>query len=97
MSAALNPVAYGIIRANGSVVTASPNVSSVWNSSDNWYEITIDGEDYFYLYYITNVTVKSTSPRIVTTGSVSYKLLVNIFDINGNRVQENFCFIVYKP
>jgi len=97
MSAALNPVAYGIIRANGSVVTASPNVSSVWNSSDNWYEITIDGEDYFYLYYITNVTVKSGSPRIVTTGSVSYKLLVNIFDINGNRVQENFCFIVYKP
>ena len=96
-SAALNPVAYGIIRADGTVLAATPNVSCAWNSSTSRYEITIDGESYYYLHYITNVTVKSSSPRIATTGSVMSKLLVSVFDIDGNLVQDNFSFIVYKP
>ena len=96
-TAAMNPVAYGIVYADGVVLASTPNVSCTWNSSINRYEITIDGEDYYYTDYITIVTVKSSSPRIATTGSAMSKLLVNIFDIDGNPVQGSFNFIVYKP
>ncbi|MCG8330897.1 MAG: hypothetical protein MI974_24610 [Chitinophagales bacterium] len=95
-SANLLPIAYGMIRPNATIGTGTGNFSCSWNNSIKRYEITIDDESYYYQNYITQVTPISGG-REVTTSSVGGKLLVYMYDNNGNRIQGNFQFLTYKP
>jgi hypothetical protein len=92
------PLAYAFINFDGSVASGTPNVSCSWNSTNSRYEITIDGESYLWVNYVTVVTVTdSDPPRIATTSSVGGKLLVNIYNLSGTETQSAFQFITYKP
>jgi len=91
------PIAYAFINSSGTVASGTSNVSSAWSATHHRYEITITGEDYSWIYYVTIVTPTGGGPRIATTGSVDGKLVVYIFDSTGNKVQNSFQFVTYKP
>ncbi len=95
------PIAYGVIRPDGSVDHATPNVSSTWNATDQRYEITIAGENY---QYYTHVTVASAmypgtgaTPYTVETASDAGNLIIFILEPAGTFQQQYFQFAVYKP
>ena len=60
-----------------------------------WYEIDIVGEDYFITGYGTQVTPLQTA-RVAIADSTNNKLLVQIFDLNGNPVQGPFQFLTIE-
>jgi hypothetical protein len=93
------PIAYGTVQSNGSLTSATPNVSCSWSSTDKWYEITITGENYFWADYITVVTaVPPTGPPVIASaGSVNNKLLVILQNTAGTNIQCMFSFVTYKP
>lgn len=55
-TAAINPIAYGRVKANGTIGSGSGNFSVVWNDVDEWYEITIDGHYYYQNSYTVLIT-----------------------------------------
>ncbi len=92
------PVAYGFIRFDGAVMSATPNVASViWSPASSRYEITISGEPYVYSSYVTIVTLDGFSGMPIT-GSANNTLHVYIRkpDDTGYK-QSSFQFITYKP
>ncbi len=91
------PIAYGHIRSNGTVGAATPNVSCTWDSGLDRYLLTIHGVDYFYSSYATLITPAGSDPCFARTGSVGGDLIVYVFDLSGNKVQQPFSFVVYKP
>ncbi len=92
------PIAYAFINSDGSVSSGTSNVSCVWNSGLSRYEITISGESFFFSSYVTTITsVGSTTPIVASTGSISGKLTVYLFDLSGTKVQNSFQVAVYKP
>lgn len=92
------PVAYGTVNSDGSISGGSGNFSVTFNSTSSWYEITITGESYHYTSYTTTANIiGGTVPRFATTSSVSGRLIVAIFDLSGNRQQNMFNFVVYRP
>lgn len=92
------PVAYGTINSDGSISTGSGNFSATYNAASNWYEMTITGETYHYLTHSALATpIGASLPRFATTGSVSGRLIVSIFDTGGNKQQSLFNFVVYRP
>ena len=83
------PIA-GYINSNGTVASGTANISSVFNPTFNWYEITITGRTYFFSNFSTVVTpvFTSTVPApIWGASSVSGKLLVKCFNTAGAPVQ----------
>ncbi len=90
------PIAYGFIRDNGTVSTGSGNIASTWSAANQRYEITITGEDYVLWDYISMVT-PSTGGISARVSSVSGKLLVEIYNASGIKVQGNFQFLTFKP
>ena len=96
----LIPIAYGTVKYDGSVYDAGTgNWSASWDGSNDRMEITITGENYYYQDYTTLVTPLNTSvARMATTGSVSGKLLVYMWDAAGNKDTNgnSFSFVVYK-
>jgi len=91
------PIAYGVIGLDGIVGGATPNVSCSWNAYYGGYEISIAGENFYGVSYVLIVTPCSpTIPSYSTLGDGS-SLLVQIFDIAGNKVQSAFSFVIYKP
>ncbi len=95
-NANLVPIAYGIVAANGTVHANTGNFTCVWSSTYKRYEITITGEDYFYLNYITCVTSAGNASR-TKVNSVGGKLLVYLYDDSGTGIQSVFQFVTYKP
>jgi hypothetical protein len=94
------PIAYGFINADGSLESGSPNLSSSWNSQQDWYEISISGYSYDFREYCTIVTPAfgcSPAPCGAQTSSVGGMLLVQIYDGNGSSTQASFQFVTYKP
>jgi hypothetical protein len=84
------PIAYGYINTNGTVASGSGNFTSVFDSVNKWYAITITGRNYFFSNFSTVVTpsFNSFAPApICGTGSVSGKLLVACYNTAGARVQ----------
>ncbi len=73
-------IAYGTVTSNGTLYSGTSNLSVSWNSSLNRYEITITGEDYYYLDYVTIVTPSSGMPCFARTNSMSGKLLVYLYE-----------------
>src|SRR6266849_710619 len=72
------PIAYAHINANGTVVTGTSNVSSIFNATSNWYEITITGVNYFFSSFVTIASPSPPSNTVVipSVGSVSGKLII---------------------
>ena len=84
------PIAYGYINTDGTVASGTANISSVFDSVNKWYAITITGRNYFFTNFSTVVTpsFNSSAPApICGTGSVSGKLLVKCFNTAGAPVQ----------
>jgi hypothetical protein len=76
-----NPVAYGFIAADGTVISGSGNFTCTWNSLNLRYEIAITGETYYWTDYSTQATLAShasTAGAIIQVGSVSGILLIYI-------------------
>lgn len=92
--AALGPLAFGFVLSNGTIASGTPNWNVTWDASQNRYEITITGENYFFRDYSTFITL--SNPGYASASSVGGKLLVQVFNTNGNPVQGNFQFITYK-
>lgn len=91
------PIAFAHINSTGSKDSGTANVSSIWNSSSQRYEITISGHSYFFSSYVTVVTVSGCANYTTRTGSVSGKLLVYIYNSSGSPAQCHFQFVTYKP
>ncbi len=84
------PLAYGYINTDGSVASGSPNFTSVYDSTNKWYVITLTGTNYLFSNFSTAVTpsFNSSSPAPTCgTGSVSGNLLVACYNTAGARVQ----------
>jgi hypothetical protein len=98
IEASAAPIAYGSIDTNGSISSGTSNFSCAWNPTFDRYEITIDGESFFFSSYTVVITPSGSSPRLVSTGSSSGNLLVYVVDPLGGyaRIQNRFQFAVYK-
>lgn len=93
---AKGPLAFGVVLANGQKYSGTANWTSSYNATYLRYEISISGENYYYLSYATNVT-PAGDVRYCRSSSVSGKLLVYCTDVNGNPAPSRFAFATYKP
>lgn len=94
-------IARGFIDVDGSVVSATPNVSSSWNAQSMRYEIEIAGVDYLLWRYVTVITPSSggggVEPVIAYVGSMGGKLLVHFQTPEGQEgVRSRFQFVTYR-
>jgi hypothetical protein len=88
------PIAYGTLWFDGTKMSGSANVTTLWNAASLWYEVTIAGESYFYTSYATAVT--SIDPPTCRPDSVSGKLLIHCINAAGAAVQSRFSFTTFK-
>jgi hypothetical protein len=88
-------VAFGVVYSNGQKKSGTPNWTSSYNSTEKRYEISINGESYYYLNYATNIT-PAGDIRFCRSSSVSGKLLVYCYDKNGNPATARFGFATFK-
>jgi hypothetical protein len=106
---AAGAVTWGDITGNPFIVVAAGDLtldavimqnynidSALWNATNDRYEISLTGIDYVYRDYITIVQPISTGSYMTSTDSVDNKLLISIFDENGNPDQKDFHFVVFK-
>ncbi len=96
---ATTPIAYGFVRADGTLASGTSNVSVQWDAGDQRYEITISGENYFYQDYVTVVTPLGGNdpPVFAGTNSLGGHLLVKLYDLSGNLQARDFQFVTFKP
>ncbi|MBU1148552.1 hypothetical protein KKI23_00510 [Patescibacteria group bacterium] len=87
------PIAYGFVDSDGTLIGGTSNVTTTWDT--NHYEITIDGEDYYYTEYIAQVT--PVTEYISSVSSLSDNLTVYFNTHAGVAGQQSdFGFVVYK-
>jgi hypothetical protein len=91
------PLAFGTFDANGTRQSGSSNINCPWNATSSWYQCTITGENYFYLFYVANVTPFDFATA--TTSSVSGNLLIIFYNTAGTQIKlgAGFQVAVYKP
>jgi len=93
----LVPIAYGVIR-NEEISTGTGNfiLSKGSNpSSGDYYDINIQGENFIYYDYITQVTpVREGTVRATSNNG---QLRIYIYNRDGNSTYSDFNFVVYKP
>jgi hypothetical protein len=90
-----NLVAFGTVYSNGSKQSGTTNWTSSYNSTYTRYEISIIGENYYYLRYATNIT-PAGDMRYCKSSSVGGKLLVYCYDKNGNPASSRFGFTTFR-
>jgi hypothetical protein len=99
--AAISPIAFGAIAADGSVSSGWPaGLSVAWNAGVSKYEVTIPDVNYIYYNFATVVTPVgsiATTPLAASTGSGSGKLYIGLTDATHALVQGRFHFIVFRP
>ncbi len=95
------PVAFGVINENGSRGNNYRVRSSRFSSSDGWYEIEIEGENYNLNDFVTVATAIRNEvclgPTILTTNSRNGRLVVLQHGLDGMRRQCKFHIAVFKP
>ncbi|HEY1281939.1 MAG TPA: hypothetical protein VGF22_19810 [Acidimicrobiales bacterium] len=92
------PIAYGLIKSDGSKLSGTANVTSSFDSASTRYLMTIAGESYTNVSYITVVTpLAGSTPLSVTSTASSGRLVVKVWNLSGNAVQNSFSFVTYKP
>ena len=92
------PVAYGVIRSDGVRLSGTANVTSVFDSTNKQYVITIAGASYTTTGFITVVTpLSGSAPLIASTSALAGKLVVRLTDAGNQAQQAQFSFLTYKP
>ncbi len=91
-----SPLAYGTVTSSGTKYKGSSNWSSSYNSTYKRYEISINGNSYYYLNYATVVTPAGDA-RFCKTSSVGGKLLVYCYNHAGTATSSRFGFLSFKP
>jgi hypothetical protein len=81
-------LAFGVVSKSGKKESGSTNFTSTYNSAEKQFEISISGENYFYLNDATVVTPSfaTGAEGFCTTNSVNNKLIVKCYDCSGNVV-----------
>jgi hypothetical protein len=93
------PVAYGSIQINGTDLAGTGNFSCFWDVSTKQYFITIHNETYSNARYITVANaVNPSEPIFITTNQAGADILaIACYNLQGQKVQTPFHFMVYKP
>jgi hypothetical protein len=93
------PVAYGSVQTNGDALSGTGNFSCFWDVSTKQYFITIHNETYSTAGFITVANaVNSSDPIFITTNQAGADILaIACYNLQGQRVQTPFHFMVYKP
>ncbi len=99
------PLAYATVDGTtGLVIAGTPNVSSVWESGNQRFVITIAGENYSTSTHITTVTpfvgaspeaLFATTSSSTPAGTLRIRIMSSSTGTTG--LQRSFQFIVYKP
>lgn len=93
-SGPLEIVAAGSVSDTGEIFTGYNIDSVTWDT--NRFRINITDTYFRFRDFITVVTVGSGDNRVVSINSVSGSLLVYLYDTNGDPIQDDFQFVVYK-
>lgn len=91
------PVAYGQTRGLEQKPRGFGFSDGVWKESLNRWEFTLTGIDFNSSDYIVVATPRARDPRFVMYGSISDKLLIEVFNQFGAGAYADVSFIVYKP
>lgn len=100
------PIAFGIVDRNGGFVNnRQRGFNSANVGSDNFYEITVTGQNYDSNRFVAQVTPVNTgsgagdcpTPTSALTSSSGGQLLIEMYDRNGDRVRCRFGVIVWRP
>lgn len=89
------PIAFGVISSNGQKQSGTANWSSAYSATYKRYEITITGQNYYYLSFTTLVTPAGDN-RFCRTDSVGGKLLVYCYDQSGAVQPARLAFTTFK-
>ncbi len=85
--------AYGMVYDNGTIEYAKNVVSVHWNSTSQWWEIALNGVNYYYTSFVT--VVSSFFDSTAAYDSVNGNLLVRVYS-NGKAVKKGFSFRVER-
>ena len=89
-------IAFGTVNSGGIKSSGSSNWTVIYAAASSRYEITIFDENYSFEQFATVISPNSTAPVISTSHSDAGKLLVYLFNLSGNPVQNSFSFQVNK-
>jgi hypothetical protein len=89
------PIAFGVMLSNGLKQSGTANWSSTYNATYKRYEITITGQNYYYLNFSTLVT-PTGDIRYCRTDSVGGKLLIYCYDQSGAVQPARLAFTTFK-
>jgi len=102
------PIAYGSISAvGGTLQSGTTNITNTFIDSNGFYEITLKNVCFNRLNYTVVATVSGYNPwpngaAFVNTDDDSNacqttgNLYIKLFDVNGNVVQNDVQFVVFK-
>ena len=88
-------LAYGSIKQDGTIASATANVSSRWDNLWKCYMITIDGHTYDHYAYVTVVTPVFGGPT--NAWALDGNLCVGIYDLQGDVMKADFQFVTFQP
>jgi hypothetical protein len=93
------PIAYGSIQTNGTSLTGTGNFSCTWDINTKQYFISIHSESYSTAGFITIANaVNPSEPIFITTHQAGADLLaIACYNLQGQKVQTPFHFMIYKP
>lgn len=92
------PIAYGNISSNGTINSATSNVSNVLVGSTGNYTLDITGETINMYDYIVVLNSINASSKNISWGNSGSKLIIYVKDIVTNSYTAgSFNFIIYKP
>lgn len=91
------PVVMGNIKDDATINSGTGNFSVTWDSSYSRYAIELD--DYSFNFrgdYVVMVSPATSDNVTYGIGSVSGDILVTLYDSNGNKIDEDFYFTLYR-
>lgn len=93
------PVAYGSVQSNGAALSGTDNFSCFWDVSTKQYFITMHNETYSTAGYVAIANaVNPSEPIFITTNQAGADMLsLACYNLQGQRIQTPFHFMVYKP
>lgn len=88
-------LAFGIIKEDGRVASATGNVNSRWHGGWKCYLITIDGHEYDHWSYVTVVT--PVIRGLASVSGIDGELCVTLLDLDGSVFKQPFHFVTFQP
>jgi len=96
LAQANGPIAFAFIDDTGAVLSGTGNLACSWNPDQEWYEISVAGEDIYYTDYVTIVT--PSYPMLTDVSSVMGMQIVQLLDPDtGLPVAGMFSIAIFKP